>query len=69
MDLLIAHEAAGVLGISRTRLIQLVERGELEPLRTPTGWRLYHRSDVERLRDERARRAVGRRVVEASERA
>ena len=40
------NEAARLLGIARTSLINWVERGELEPATTPGGHRRFRRSDL-----------------------
>jgi len=56
-NLLHVHEAANLIGISRTRLLQLADRGEIQPFaRTPSGWRLFKREDVEFFAHERKRR-------------
>ena len=51
-------EAARYLGISHARLLQLTDRGDLRPVaRTADGWRLYSPADVERLAEQRTKRA------------
>jgi excisionase family DNA binding protein len=55
-DLLLAGDAARLLGISYSRLQQLIVRGRLRAVgRTPGGVRLFDLADVNRLREERTR--------------
>jgi hypothetical protein len=54
-DLLTTAEAAVILGVDRSGVIRRVKAGDLVPARTlpgRTGSHLYHRSDVEALRDD-----------------
>lgn len=49
-------EAAKILNLSTQRVRQLNARGALHASRTGTGMRIFERSEVERLRDEREKR-------------
>jgi DNA-binding transcriptional MerR regulator len=54
--ILLAGDAAGMLGISLSRLNDLIRRGRLSASgRTPGGIRLFRRADVLRLRAQRER--------------
>jgi excisionase family DNA binding protein len=48
-DYITPGEAADKLGISRTTLGRMVERGDIKPLTLPSGHRRYLRSDIEKL--------------------
>jgi len=52
-EILTTNEAADLLGIARTSLINWVERGELTPATTPGGHRRFRRSDLMEFADKR----------------
>ena len=62
-DALTVPEVMELLGISRTTLNRLRDRGELEEINPPTlakrkAWKLlFSRADIERLNQRRMRRA------------
>jgi excisionase family DNA binding protein len=55
-ELLTVGDAAVILGLSVGMVRVLHAKGRLDAIRTPRGYRLFRRSDVERLARERARR-------------
>jgi hypothetical protein len=61
-DLLMVKEAGLEFNpkLSAQRIRQLCDAGELRAFRTTSGVRLIPRSEIERLIDERARRAAAR---------
>jgi excisionase family DNA binding protein len=59
--LLTVSDVARRLGISTSRVRQLGHSGELRPLRTLAGWRVYDEAQVERLALERDRTGRTRR--------
>jgi DNA-binding transcriptional MerR regulator len=62
--MLTSSDVARILNVSPTRVRQLEAEGLIVPkLRTPLG-RLYERREIERFRDERHRRGLGRRDEE-----
>ena len=55
-DFLLSGDVARTLGVSYTRVQQLILRGRLRAVaRTAGGIRLFTRADVERLREARER--------------
>ena len=52
-EVLTTNEAADLLGIARTSLINWVERGELSPATTPGGHRRFRRADLIAFADKR----------------
>jgi excisionase family DNA binding protein len=56
IELLTVGDAAEILGLSADMVRVLHRNGLLQALRTPRGYRLFRRSDVERLARERAKR-------------
>lgn len=52
-EILTTNEAADLLGIARTSLINWVERGELTPATTPGGHRRFRRSDLIEFAEKR----------------
>jgi excisionase family DNA binding protein len=56
-------EAADLLGVSRQRLTQLREKGQVRAHRVGHFW-LYHRGDLERRKAETAQRTKERRDEE-----
>lgn len=59
-DLIGTAEAAEIIGIDRSTLTRLADRGEIPSIRPVPGIRsplLFARADVEALRDERRERA------------
>ena len=52
-EILTTNEAADLLGIARTSLINWVERGELAPATTPGGHRRFRRSDLMTFAEKR----------------
>ena len=52
-EILTTGAVARALGVSETRVRQLVEAGEISCERTIAGMRLYRRSDVERILRQR----------------
>ena len=52
-EILTTNEAADLLGIARTSLINWVERGELAPATTPGGHRRFRRSDLIEFAEKR----------------
>lgn len=42
-------EVMKLLGVSRTTLIEMEKRGEIDPIKLPSGHRRYRRSEVEAL--------------------
>ncbi|HVE84989.1 MAG TPA: helix-turn-helix domain-containing protein [Myxococcales bacterium] len=54
-ELLTVGDAARVLGLSTDMVRKLARLGRLPALRARNGYHLFHRSDVERLAEERAR--------------
>ncbi len=67
-DWLSPQGAVLLAGISYAWLRLLGERGQVAVLDTPLG-RLYHRADLERVRDERAERAATTRRGRSRQRA
>jgi excisionase family DNA binding protein len=55
LDLLTVGDAAAILGLSPDMVRVLHRQGRLPALRTPGGYRLFKRRDVERLALERSR--------------
>jgi excisionase family DNA binding protein len=53
MELLTVSDAAEILALSVDMVRILHRQGRLPALRTPRGYRLFRRSDVERLAHER----------------
>ena len=53
-DLLMTSDVSRQLLVSGQRVIQLNREGKLPAIRTANGTRLFRRSDVERLKAERA---------------
>jgi excisionase family DNA binding protein len=56
-ELLTVADAAIILGLSVSMVRVLHDKGRLDAIRTPRGYRLFRRRDVERLARERGRRA------------
>jgi excisionase family DNA binding protein len=52
-EILTTNEAADLLSIARTSLINWVERGELSPATTPGGHRRFRRADLVAFADKR----------------
>ena len=52
-EVLTTNEAADLLGIARTSLINWVERGELTPATTPGGHRRFRRADLLEFAEKR----------------
>lgn len=52
-DLLLTSDAARQLEISGQMVIRLESTGKLAAIRTTNGTRLFRRSDVEKLKEER----------------
>jgi len=53
-EFLMSGDVARILGLSHVSIARLVQAGLLPTAgETPTGYRLYRRADVERLRKER----------------
>lgn len=48
-EFLLSHEAGQLLGVGPARVRQLDRDGLLVSIRTPSGWRLFRRDDVEAL--------------------
>jgi excisionase family DNA binding protein len=64
-NLLTPADAARILGVVPATVRQMALSGRLPALRTESGMRLFHRSDVERLADarregDRSSRTAGR---------
>lgn len=57
LELLTVGDAAVLLGLSPDMVRVLHRQGRLQAYLTPRGLRLFKRQDVERLADERSRRA------------
>lgn len=55
-QLLSPSDAAKMLGLTPAGVVGLANRGALPCLRTEGGRRLFHRSDVLQLRDDRRQR-------------
>lgn len=53
-ELLTPADAARILDVVPATVRRLALKGRLPALRTASGMRLFHREDVERLRDARA---------------
>ena len=56
MEILTVAEAARTLGCAAETVRELDRRGELPAMRTPGGWRVFLKADVERVAAERAAR-------------
>lgn len=56
-EYLTPSEAAALLGITVSRLAGMAREGQVVPALAVTGFRLYDRSTIEQLVDERRRRA------------
>lgn len=54
--ILTVSDAARLIGCSAQTVRELERKGELRAMRTDAGWRLFHRDDVLRFVEERARR-------------
>jgi excisionase family DNA binding protein len=52
LDLLATKDAAKILDRSEASVRLYAKAGRLQSVRLPGGQRLFHRSDVERLRDD-----------------
>lgn len=53
-EFLMSGDVARILGLSYVSVARLVQTGALSTAgQTPTGYRLYRRADVERLKQER----------------
>lgn len=59
IDPLLTSEAARIIGVSPETIRAWEGSGRLPALKTGRGVRLFNRSDVEQLADERRRRARG----------
>jgi DNA-binding transcriptional MerR regulator len=59
-ELLMKSDAARILGVSPVTVVLLEKRGRLSAQRTPSGARLFSRSEVEQLAAERKAAAVQR---------
>lgn len=55
MELLTPLDASRILNVSADTVRVLADAGKLPVLRTPSGRRLFRRTDVEALAEERAR--------------
>jgi len=63
-ELLTPQDAAAILGVGPQRVRQLEREGRLSATRTPAGWRLFRREDVERLAAERAQARAARPFID-----
>ncbi len=54
MELLASSDVSRILGVGPERVRQLADEGRLPFIRTESGWRVFRRSDVERLAKERS---------------
>lgn len=52
----LSGEAAKMVGLSKDRLLQLANKGQIKSIRTTGGTRLFDRDDVARFAEERRKR-------------
>lgn len=64
--LMTVSDASHLLDVSVETVRNYVRRGQLDSQRTTSGYRLFWRSDVERLRDEKRKGPKGK-AAKASE--
>lgn len=55
----LTSEATRILGVAIPTLRRLEERGELHPVRTTAGYRIFDRAELERVAAARAARNSG----------
>jgi len=55
---IIASQAAREIGVSARTLASWADRGKIKAVRSAGGWRLYDPVDVERLKQQMARRQI-----------
>jgi hypothetical protein len=67
LDVLWPSESGRLLGVSASRVRQLVDRGQLEAVRGPRGTRMIVRQAAEAMADERAQRVSTAIVLRAHE--
>ena len=61
-QLLLAVDAARILGLSTDMVRVLVRKGQIVSIRAANGYNLFRRADVERLAAERARARGSRKL-------
>lgn len=60
IDVVMTSEATRILGVAIPTLRKMEARGEISPVRTSSGFRLYDRKELERVAAARTARDVAR---------